>query len=160
MPPASTVLLVPSSVSSFDAMNAISLSPCRREREPCSGRGWLREAEVGSADAGIGGQLAGGAADHQVPRLQHVGARGQDQSASRVLLDEQDGHPFGVEARDDVEDLAGETWGQAQRGLVEEKQARPDHEGARYREHLLLAARERARELARSLTEPGKESEG
>src|SRR5439155_22325481 len=123
------------------------------------GRRSLGETEVGGPDARVGRQRAGGAADHDAPRLENISARGEGERAVGVLLDEEHGHALGVDALDDAEDLPGETRGEAERRLVEEKQARPDHEGARDREHLLLAARQGARGLARPLAEDGKERE-
>src|SRR5262249_9585863 len=54
---------------------------------------------------------------------------------------------FHIESLDCFEDLARDHWGEAKRGLVEQQQARAAHEGARNRQHLLLAARERAAAL-------------
>src|SRR5438034_7457160 len=159
MPPAWTVLLVSDSVSPLIVMNGIYLSLSGRAGA-ARGRRRLGETEVGGADARVGRQRAGGAADDDASGFQHVRARGQGERAVRVLLDEQDGHPFGVDACDHVENLPGGTRGEAERRLVQEKQAWPDHEGARDREHLLLAARQGARELARALAEQGKEREG
>src|SRR5882724_1763992 len=98
MPPASILRLLPASVSPFDATNGMSLSL----RAVRSGRGRLRQAEVGGADARVGGERARRTADHDAPGLQDVGAGSQGQRAARVLLDEQDGHALGVEAGDDV----------------------------------------------------------
>ncbi len=101
----------------------------------------------------------GGTADHDASRLQHVGAGGEGERAACVLLDEQHGHSLGVDAAEHPENLPGEKRGEAERGLVEEQQARADHEGARDREHLLLASRQRARGLACALAKDGKERE-
>ena len=51
-------------------------------------------------------------------------------------------------ARIEIENLHFEPMRDADRGLVEEKQARPAHQGAADRDHLLLAAGQRARLLA------------
>jgi hypothetical protein len=56
------------------------------------------------------------------------------------LLDEKDGHPLLAQATNGREDLANEERRQTQGGLVEEHDARPGHEPAGHREHLLLAA--------------------
>jgi len=63
-----------------------------------------------------------------------------------VLLDEQDAHALlAIDGAHDAEDLAGDERREPERGLVEEEQARPQHERAPDREHLLLAPGEAPR---------------
>src|SRR5216117_4120551 len=81
------------------------------------------------------------------------------EAPARVLLDEQDGHTRRVDPLDRPEDLAREHRRQSERGLVEQQQARPCDERPCDREHLLLAAGERARELAPPRVEHGEELE-
>ena len=53
-----------------------------------------------------------------------------------------------VEVGDRVEDLLDEQRREAERRLVEQQQARPTHQRARDRQHLLLAARQACRRVA------------
>ena len=64
-----------------------------------------------------------------------------------------------VDLADDLEDRLHNLRSQAERGFVEEQQSRPREQGARDREHLLLTAREGARILTESLSQPRKERE-
>ena len=78
--------------------------------------------------------------------LEHVGAVRDLKRLVRVLLDEQERHPRSrsisrMTAKMRLHDLRR----QAERRLVEEQQLGPAHERARDRQHLLLAAGERAR---------------
>src|SRR5204862_4513597 len=61
-----------------------------------------------------------------------------------VLLDDEHRHPFLVELADDAEDLRDDDRRQPERRLVEEEEPRLLHERLRKRQHLLLAAAERA----------------
>ena len=72
----------------------------------------------------------------------------------RVLLDDEHGEPLVVQVLDDAEDLRDEQRREAERRLVEQEQPRPLHERAREREHLLLAAAERAGLLVAALLDP------
>ena len=68
----------------------------------------------------------------------------------RILLDDEHRQPVPlVQLADDAEDLAHDQRREPERRLVEHEQPRPRHQRAREREHLLLAAGERARRLAR-----------
>ena len=62
-------------------------------------------------------------------------------------------------SRDDLEDLLDDERRQAERRLVEQQEARPAHQRARDREHLLLAARQRAAALALALLEDREQRE-
>ena len=68
----------------------------------------------------------------------------------RVLLDQQD---RAVEAGDGREDLLDHLRRQTHARLVEQQQARARHQRAAERQHLLLAARQRARGLPPTLGE-------
>ena len=64
---------------------------------------------------------------------------------------------LGVDLLDDLEDLAHEQGGQAERRLVEQQEAGLGHEGAPDHQHLLLAAAQVARAAgARRSTSRGK----
>ena len=64
-----------------------------------------------------------------------------------------------VELADRVEDLPHDQRRKAERGLVEQQQARARHQGARDREHLLLAARQRAAALVQPLLQAREQRE-
>ena len=87
--------------------------------------------------------------------LEHVGAGGGRERRACVLLDDQDRGPLAlVQLADDPEDLGDDERRETERRLVEEQEPRPLHHRAREREHLLLAARERARLLGPALLQP------
>ena len=78
----------------------------------------------------------------------------------RVLLDQQDGHAAAaVDVGDDREDLLDDQRRQAERGLVEQQQPRPAHQGAGDGKHLLLAAGQGTAALAAALGEDGERGE-
>ena len=71
--------------------------------------------------------------------------RGEVEGERGVLLDQQDAHfLFLVDAPQDAEDLQHDQRRQAERGLVEQHQARLQHQCTGDGQHLLLAARQRA----------------
>ena len=79
---------------------------------------------------------------------------GELQRVKGVLLDEEHRQAFRlVELGDDVEDLLDDQRREAERRLVEQQQPRPAHQRARDRQHLLLAARQRAAALRRAFLE-------
>ena len=86
--------------------------------------------------------------------LEHVGVVGELERQRRVLLDQQHAHLLLlVDAAHDAEDLLHDQRRQAERRLVEQHQARPQHQRAADRQHLLLAARQRAGLLLQALLE-------
>ena len=78
---------------------------------------------------------------------------GQRQRLAHVLLDEEHGHSVGVDRPYRLEDAPHEHRCQAERRLVEHEQSGPRHQRAADGAHLLLAAGERAGELAGALTQ-------
>jgi len=83
-----------------------------------------------------------GAIDHD------VAAVGEPEGMVGILLDEENGQLLAsVQFADRREDLAHDERGETERGLVEEQEARARHQRAGDRQHLLLAARERAAAL-------------
>src|SRR5215472_10738583 len=114
------------------------------------------DAEVELLDVVLLEQARARVLHHDAPHFQHVAVVSEMESHVGVLLHEEDGHALlAVDAADDVEDVLDELGGEAQRGLVEEHHGRPGHEGAADGEHLLLAARERARALLGAASEDG-----
>ena len=100
-------------------------------------------------------QLRARPGERDAPDLEHVRRLRELQRDVRVLLDDEHGQALLlVQLPDDAEDLGDEQRREAERRLVEQEQARALHERAREREHLLLAAAERAGLLVAPLLEP------
>src|SRR5689334_5893959 len=84
--------------------------------------------------------------------LEHVAAVRERQRLRDILLDEDDGEAVTlVQLAHDAEDILDDDRRQAEGRLVEHHEAGRAHEAAADRQHLLLAARERAGELALAL---------
>ena len=83
--------------------------------------------------------------------LHDVDALARLERQRHVLLDQQDGHALPVQHVDDLADLRHHARHQSFRRLVEQDDLGLQHHGARDRQHLLLAARERAAGLVASL---------
>ena len=77
----------------------------------------------------------------------------------RVLFDEEDRRPLGVDLADDAEDRLHHLRRQAERRLVEEQHLRLRHQRARDGQHLLLAAGERSGVLLDALLQHREERE-
>ncbi len=85
------------------------------------------------------------AGHHHPAGLQHVGVVGKIERERGVLLDQEHAHLLlAVDQAHDAEDLLHHERREPERRLVEEKQARSQHQRAADREHLLLAAGQRA----------------
>src|SRR2546425_6401556 len=110
-------------------------------------------AEVAPPDGLALAQLGARAREHDLADLEHIGLLRGGEREVRVLLDDEDGQALLVQPGEDLEDLADDDRGEAERGLVEHEQARPGDQRAAEREHLLLAARERAGRLCAPLAE-------
>src|SRR5688572_5585614 len=111
--------------------------------------------EVRLADGFVAGELLARPGHGDLADLEHVRVRRDLERDRGVLLDDKDGQAvLLVQLGDDPEDLARDQRRKAERRLVEEQEPRPAHQGAREREHLLLAARERARVLVDPLAQP------
>ena len=103
------------------------------------------------------GQLGGGPRERDPADLEHRGVVGHRQRHRGVLLDEHDRGALRVDLADHPADARDHLRGEPERRLVEQQQARARHEGAADREHLLLAAGQQARPLARALGEHGEQ---
>src|SRR5258708_4641619 len=114
------------------------------------------DAEVRALDVGRAEQLLAGAGLHDRPGLEHIAAVGDLERLRRVLLDQEDGDALRVDLAHDLEDRLDEDRREAERRLVEHQELRLRHERAADREHLLLAAGERAREPRDALLEAGR----
>src|SRR5206468_8296177 len=116
-------------------------------------------AEIGLADPRVARELRRRALGHDPPLLEDVGAGRDGEGLRDVLLDQQDRDALGVDPGDDLEDLVDDLRRQAERGLVEQQEARHRHQRPPDRDHLLLAARERAGELSPALAQDGESGE-
>ena len=74
-----------------------------------------------------------------------------------VLLDQQDGEPVPIEPADQGEHLLDQDRREAERRLVQDQELGLAHQAAADRQHLLLAARQRAGGLDEPLAEPWKD---
>ena len=96
------------------------------------------------------------ALEHQAAGLQQIAVAGEREGQHRVLLHEDDRYAQRVDLPDDLADLGRHDRREPHRRLVEQQELRPRHERAGDREHLLLAAGERAGALASALLQDGK----
>src|ERR671925_1221277 len=116
--------------------------------------------EVAPANRFVLLQLRARARQGDASDLEHVRGLRELQRDVRVLLDDEHRQALLlVQLADDAEDLRDEQRRETERRLVEEQQPRTLHERAREREHLLLAAAERAGLLVAALLEPGEIAE-
>src|SRR5262249_19762229 len=123
----------------------------------------LRRRRLGTTDAQIDlahvlvlRELRRATLQHDAAGLEDGAPPGDAERQPRVLLHEQD---RGARLADRLERPVpglGPAGRQAERRLVEHQQAWPPQHGAPERQHLLLAARERLRLLARALLEDRK----
>ena len=99
------------------------------------------------------------ALEHDPAGFQHIAVVAGFERLGNALLDEQEGKPIlAVERGDAVEDQVGDGGRQPHRRLVQQHQARRRGDAAADRQHLLLAARQRAGELVGGVRrEPGTE---
>ena len=89
--------------------------------------------------------------------FQHIAAVAGFQRLGDALLDQQDGQSVAMDLVDALEDRVHDGRCEPHRGLVEHQQLRRRREPAPDRQHLLLAARERAGELVAPFREDRKE---
>lgn len=84
---------------------------------------------------------------------------GDAQGLVGVLFHQEDRGAVGVDALDDLEDLLDDDGREAQRGLVQQEQLGPGHEGAADGQHLLFATGQGAAGLLAALGQDGEEVE-
>src|SRR6476619_8166245 len=99
------------------------------------------EPEVRPAHRIVGLQLVGVAAEHDLARLEDIGAMGDAQGQVGVLLDHEHRDALLVELGELAEQALDDEGGQPERRLVEQEEPRPRHERPGDRQHLLLASR-------------------
>src|SRR5712664_1485125 len=116
--------------------------------------------EIGPAHQVAVEQGLARALGHDAAGLEHVAALGGGQGGGHVLLDEQHGQTLlAMEHLQHVQDRVHDARHDAEARLVEHQEARPRHERARDRQHLALAAGERARALVNALAQHREEAE-
>src|SRR5215471_1357899 len=99
-------------------------------------------------------ELGRRAVDDHTPAVQHDDVVGDVEHELGVLLHEHDRESLRLQSPDGGHHLADDLRRQALRRLVHQEHARVRHQGAPDREHLLLAARERAGDLLAALAQP------
>src|SRR5262245_6743759 len=133
---------------------------CRWRRASAASRASRAGAQVRALNARVGQERVASAREHHAPGLEDVAAIAQLEGLHDPLLDQQDRQPaLAPDAVDRLEDLLDDARPQPLRGLVEQEQIGPGHQPAAQRQHLLLAARQRAGELAVALPEDREERE-
>jgi hypothetical protein len=113
----------------------------------------------GAADGGVVPKIAGGALADDAAVLEEVAAAADLQALTGILLDQQHAEPQVLDAAERLEQLLAHERGEAERGLIEQQHLRVRHERPADGQHLPLAARHGARELALALGEAGKKGE-
>src|SRR5216683_3550758 len=139
----------------------VVLIPATSSRVPSSvSRSWgdcqaanLRtpsEPEVSLANARIILHFGGRAAQNDSSILEDVCAARSIKRDKNVLLDQDERRAFAIDLLNDLDQVVDDVGSQAERELVDHQELRPGHQAAPDRDHLLLAARQRAR-IAREL---------
>ncbi|KAG0945729.1 hypothetical protein G6F31_014412 [Rhizopus arrhizus] len=96
-------------------------------------------------------QFAAGAGQRHGAVLEHVAVLGDLQRLAHVLLHQEQGQAVGVDGAQRTEDLLHDDRRQAHRRFVQQQQAGLGHQGPADGQHLLFAARQRARVLIPAL---------
>ena len=102
-------------------------------------------------------EARGGSLQDDPAGLQHIAFMGDLQGEIGVLLDHEDRDALAVDRGDQFEHAIDEERRQAHGRLVHAEQARAAHQRARHRDHLLLAARQRAGALIEPLGDARKQ---
>src|SRR6266498_4046645 len=134
------------------SFSSLSPSPCPL---PLRGRGML-DGQVGAARGFVFDEAAHGPLPADLALLDDVGAVGQSRRELEILLGEENGQALSLQGGDLLTEGLDDDRRQPLGGLVEQQDTRIAHEGARHREHLLLAAGEAAPTTPRHLPELGK----
>ena len=88
--------------------------------------------------------------------FQHIRPVGHRQRHLGVLLHQQNAGALRVDVLDDVEDFLHQHRRQTHRGFIHQQERGLGHQRAANRQHLLLAARQRAAQLLQALFQAGK----
>src|SRR5215471_15271825 len=114
--------------------------------------------EIGRFHLRPGQKLAPGSAERDAAVDHDIAAMRELQGVKGVLLHQEYGELFlAIERLDRIEDLSRDQRRQAERRLIEQQKARVPHQRACDRQHLLLAARERAAALVDAFLEARKQ---
>src|SRR5262250_1359246 len=113
-------------------------------------------AEVEPPDLLALAQRRGRAVEGVLPEVEHEDVMGRGEDHLHVLFGDEERDAGSVQIDNRLVDAIDEARRQRGRRLVQQHQARADHEGARHGEDPLLAAAETARQLAPALVEERK----
>ncbi len=140
----------PAAPPSARAPSAVRSLCCHGCRSPLLRSHRLAEPEIGPPDPVVRQQRLVRSVQHHPSGFQHVAVVGQFQRLGHALFHQQDGRarPRLWICDDALEDRLGHRRRQAHRRFVQHQQPRRGGEAAADRQHLLLAARQRAGELA------------
>src|SRR5262249_43040694 len=112
-------------------------------------------AEIGFLYGRIFQQVGGGALQRDAAVFQHVAAIRNRQSGVRILLHDQHRTTRVTQRGDLLHDARYDHGRETERWLVQQEEPWARHGGAGERDHLLLAARQRTRELSAALAQDG-----
>ena len=133
-------------------VDAAGREPAHDLLEEVGHRGPASVAEVGASHGLVGAQLFARALEHDTARPRARRRGRPTPSAARVLLDEENGQPCSSFSRGTMRKSSDTIQRrEPERRLVQQQQPRPRHERPREREHLLLAAGQRAGRLVPAL---------
>ena len=91
---------------------------------PLGKKGFPLPSQIGFAHGGVGQQVGGAVFAHHLAYFQHITAGGQAQGGAGVLLHQQHGNAAFIDGPHGFKDGAHQQGGQAQRGFVQQEQAR------------------------------------
>jgi hypothetical protein len=109
--------------------------------------------EIRPLDLRHAGELGAGTGELDAAVLQHIGVVREPQRGRGHLLDQDDRRSLLAQRADRARDLLHQQRREPHRRLVHEDDARLRHQASGDRQHLLLAARKRARKLAAPFTQ-------
>src|SRR5262249_91123 len=115
--------------------------------------------EISVADQLIFAQLGGCTTEHDLAGLQYIGAISDLKGHIGVLFDHKDCSTLPIDRPNNVKDLLHIGGRQAHRRLVHAQELGPGHQSATDRDHLLLAPRQGAGDLAEPFLDRRKEGE-
>src|ERR1700692_2839014 len=115
------------------------------------------QPHIGLADELVILELLRGSGEADAAGLDQVGAVDDIEDLPDVLLDDEHREPLGADAADEIKDLLDHERGETRGRLIHEQELWARHEGTTDRAQLLLAAGERAGELAAPFLETREE---
>src|SRR5262249_2269610 len=145
------IRLIPTAISAYSPPSTM---PCTTKSAMDSHTSGL--AEVEPPDLRAVAQLRGRAVEGVLPEVEHEDVMGRGEDHLHVLFGDEERDAGPVQSHNRLVDTIDEARRQRGRRLVQQHQARTDHEGARHGQDALLAAAETACHLAPALVEEGK----